>query len=162
MYDYQTLSPDLLAYLNPALAAVLLVEFCREYGRPTPMVNALVSAAIVLDPDLRESMDSTNRATGLFGWLEKRSDVPALARARMPANIRTTRDGMQLALSAGTLLLDVHTATLAEAGQKPLAFRYLRHRELAVRVRLIRRLAAWNVALGEPHAYLRALGVTLV
>lgn len=162
MLDYRKLSPDLLAYLNPALAAALLVEYCDEHRSPALMTHALVSTAAVLDPDIRQSMGSTNRTTGFFGWLEKRTDVPALARTRIPAYLRVSQDGLLLALSARLVLLESETATLTlsssrqEGNPRP---HVLRDDEWKIRSTLVRRLAAWTMKLNNPNIFLHTLGL---
>ena len=72
-------SLDIFADTNPAYCSRILMEFCwgyeEEAGSGVPFPLIILPLPIVLSGDHEAMFDGTNKATGLFTWIDRNPEL---------------------------------------------------------------------------------------
>lgn len=98
-----TLSLDVIANSNPAICALTLYVFGREFtnvaGTPPDVLLGFLPVPIALSTQLARTFEGTNRSTGLLTWRARNPevilDLPLMLREAVPLSRRAFIFGMR-------------------------------------------------------------------
>lgn len=124
MIDLDELSREERALYSPAFTGLVVcraVQGYRErYGQPCPVVVAVLSAVMAIQPSIRAMLPKTI-STGLIRWLEENKPARVSMMQNAEALSGVVRLGLLFALQTGTLACDetgaltLRPATLANS-----------------------------------------------
>lgn len=161
MTEFADLSREERALYNPAFTGLVVARAVQghedRYASPCPVVVAVVSAVMALQPAIRRALPRST-GSGLMLWLEEHKDVAVAMSRNATALSAVVRPGLLFALQSQSLHCDAsgNLSTVPRAVSKKIANSGA---ESAAVQRASHLLGRWLPSTGSLSTVLTLLGV---